>query len=108
MIPTKEELVGTWISKDFPNYHYEDGLEFTFHFGKYATLYYSKGKNMVIAEGIYKVVEMEKENFNIIVDGRIIDLQKTILNSKLYIKQKPPSFVMLVPEKGARYFEKLQ
>jgi orotidine-5'-phosphate decarboxylase len=107
MIPTKEELTGTWISKDFPLYHYEDGFEFTFHFGKYATLYYSKGANRIIAEGLYEIEEIEEENFNITVDGRIIDIPKTTLNSKLYIRQNPKTFVMLVPEKGERYFQKL-
>ncbi|WP_456312475.1 hypothetical protein [Pseudomonas shirazensis] len=107
MIPTKEEMIGTWISKDFPLYNYEDGLEFTFHFGKYATLYYSKGRNNTILEGTFDIEEMNNENFNIIVDGRSINLQKCILNSKLYIKKEPQCFVMLVPEKGLRYFEKL-
>jgi hypothetical protein len=107
MIPTKEELIGTWISKDFHLYHYEDDFEFTFHFGKYATLHYSKGTNKIIAEGIYEIEEIKDENFNIIVDDRFIDNQKHTLNAKLYISQKPKSFVMLIPEKGQRYFEKL-
>lgn len=37
MIPTIEDLQGTWVSRDFPMYNYEDGREFIFHFGRYAT-----------------------------------------------------------------------
>jgi len=107
MIPTREELIGTWISKDFPLYQFEDKIEFTFHFGKYATLYQTESNNRIIAEGIYKIEDMGDENFNIIVDGLHLELQKTILNLKLYIKKEPKCFVMLTPEYGWRYFEKL-
>lgn len=107
MIPTKEELVGTWISKDFPLYSYEDGIEFTFHFSKYATFYQPKGKNRIIAEGIYEIEDMGIGNFNIIVDGLHIELQKSTFNLKLYIREERKSFIMLTPENGWRYFEKL-
>lgn len=106
MIPTREELIGTWISKDFPKYHYEDAIEFKFYFAKYATLYYSKGNNMTIVEGIYDIEDMGEENFNIIVDGSLIGSKKCTLNAKFYIKQKPQCFVMLVPEQGLRYLKK--
>jgi len=108
MIPTIEDLQGTWVSRDSPNYTYNDTLQFTFHFSKYATLYFSNGGgNRTIAEGTYEVENMGEENFNIIVDGRFMELQRTIFNAKLYIKQVPYCFVMLVPENGPRYFEKL-
>lgn len=107
MIPTIENLEGTWVSKDFPMYHYEDNLEFSFYFGMYATLYLSKGgNNKTFAEGIYEVVDMCEENFNIVVDGRPMGLLHTTLNARLYIKQEPEAFVMLVPNHGLRYFEK--
>lgn len=108
MIPTREELIGTWISKDFPNYHYKDGIEFTFHFGKYATFYLSNDNNRVITEGTYEIKDMDNGNFNIVVDGLHLELQKSILNLKLYIKKEPKCFVMLTPNNGWRYFEKLK
>lgn len=107
MIPTIDELKGTWVSRNFPMYNYKDDLEFTFHFGKYATLYFSNGGNQTFAEGIYEVEDIGEENFNIVVDGRFMNLYKTILNAKLYIKQVPHCFVMLVPHYGFRYFQKL-
>lgn len=106
MIPTIKDLQGTWISKNFPMYNYEDDFEFTFHFGKYATLYFSEGGNKIFAEGIYEVVDMGEEQFNIVVDGGANGLHTT-LNARLYIVQKPSAFVMLIPNYGLRYFEKL-
>lgn len=107
MIPTREELIGTWESKDFPNYNYKDEIEFTFHFGKYATFYQSKDKNIIIAEGLFEIEDMDNGNFNITVDGLHIELQKSTFNLKLYIKKEPSCFIMLTPENGWRYFEKL-
>ena len=107
MIPTIEDLQGTWISKDFPMYHHEDNLEFTFHFGRSATLYMSNGGNQTFAEGLYEINDMGEENFNIVIDGRFRELFSTTLNGRLYIKQVPSCFVMLVPDYGLRYFEKI-
>lgn len=108
MIPSIEDLEGTWVSRDFPMYNYEDDFEFTFHVGRYATLYFSNGgENRTIAEGAYEVEDMGEENFNIIIDGRAMQLPRTILNARLYIRREPSAFVMLVPDNGVRYFQKL-
>jgi hypothetical protein len=89
-------------------YQFDDKLEFTFHFGRYATLYFSNGgNNRVIAEGTLEIEDMSEENFNLIVDGRFIELFRTTLNARMFIRQVPSAFVMLVPDHGWRYFQKL-
>lgn len=107
MIPTIEDLQGTWVSRNFPMYHYDDNFEFTFYFGRLGTLYMSQGGNRTFADGIYEINNMGEENFNIVIDGRFMELLQTTLNGRLYIRQNPLCFAMLIPEYGWRYFEKL-
>lgn len=104
------DLIGTWISKDFPMYNYNDNIQVTLHVGgnHIATLWkLENGNSQTFSEGIINIVETENITFQLVIDGVAIDNDFLLIEGKLYIPQEPKSFVLFIPHYGLRYFEKM-
>lgn len=107
-----EQVIGTWRSQDFPMYQFNDGLEITLYISGnlIGTLWTLENKkdSKTLAEGKISIVQLENDNFNFIIDGNAIDKKFLKLPSRMYMGNKPASFLINLYDYGERYFQKLE
>lgn len=108
---TIDEIIGTWRSKDFPLFNYEDNITITLHIhhSHRATLWVldAEKNTTTLSEGTLSIIDNENDNFEFVIDGDAIDNKYLNIQSRLYITREPSSFILNIPEYGERYLEKL-
>ena len=106
-----ELFIGTWRSQDFPMYQFNDELEITLHISGnlIGTLWIldEKKDSKTLAEGKISIIQLENDNFNFELDGNAIDEKFLELSSRMYMSNKPASFLINLYDYGERYFQKL-
>lgn len=106
-----EDFIGTWKSKEFPNYHFDDGIQITLHISgsKIGTLWIlnKEKKSITLVEGEISFNLIKNDKFELVFDGVAIDEKFLIISARMYMPMNPPSFLINVPDFGERYFQKL-
>ena len=106
-----EEIIGTWKSKNFPTFNYNDNITVTLyiHHSHKATLWIldADKKSKTLSEGLLNINKIEDDKFEFLIDGEAIDEKFLTIQTRLYILKEPKSFILDIPEFGERYFEKI-
>lgn len=104
---TIQHIVGHWESRPMPLFPY-NGDTLVIHANEFLTLWKkSEPESQTFAEGKFTILPIEHDRFSINIDGFAVKPEFKELNCRMYIPQKPASFIANIPDVGEVYFEKV-
>ena len=102
----KKHFIGLWKSQDMaPNWNYNDGIEMIIYSYDSFSIRVEGGDSL-LAEGRLEVQSLEEDAFEFTIDGHAVDEMYLNFKGQMYMADGsvPPSFVLIVPKYGERFF----
>jgi len=104
-------IIGTWRTKDFPLYSFQDGITITLQVpdSKRSTLWIldKEKKPSTLCEGKLNIEHLENDQFQLVFEGQAISEVYLKITCRMHFKKEPESFLINIPNYGERYIEKI-